>query len=61
MSSTVVSMGGVLNEDEEGSDIPVDVTGALAEMGVLVPAGIDDLIDELAGGTGAPLPRLALS
>jgi methylmalonyl-CoA mutase cobalamin-binding domain/chain len=61
MSSTLVSMGGVLNEDEEGSDIPVNVTGVLAEMGVLVPAGIDELIDELAHGTGASLSRLATS
>jgi methylmalonyl-CoA mutase cobalamin-binding domain/chain len=61
MSRTAVSMGGVLNEDEDGSDIPVDVTAALAEMGVLVPAGIDELIEELAGGADAPMQRVASS
>jgi hypothetical protein len=56
-----VSMGGVLNEDEDGSDIPVDVTAALAEMGVLVPAGIDELIDELARRANEPRQRVASS
>jgi methylmalonyl-CoA mutase cobalamin-binding domain/chain len=48
MSQTVVSMGGVLNEDEEGSDIPVDVRADLLAMGVLAPPTIGELIDELA-------------
>jgi hypothetical protein len=61
MSKTSVSMGGVLNEDEDGSDIPVDVTAALAEMGVLVPAGIDELIDELARRANEPRQRVASS
>ena len=48
MSRTAVSMGGVLNEDEESSNIPVDVKGDLLAMGVLAPPSIGELIDELA-------------
>ena len=36
-----VFMGGVLNEDIEGSDIPVDVRGDLHGMGIATPGSID--------------------
>jgi len=49
---TAVCMGGVLNEDVEGSDIPIDVRGELLEMGVLAPSGIDELIVQLADRAG---------
>ena len=44
-----VFMGGVLNEDIEGSDIPVDVRGDLHGMGVATPGSIDQLVDAVAG------------
>jgi methylmalonyl-CoA mutase cobalamin-binding domain/chain len=47
MSRTVVSMGGVMNEDMEGSDVPVDVRDDVRNMGVLVPEGIAELIEQL--------------
>jgi methylmalonyl-CoA mutase cobalamin-binding domain/chain len=47
MSRTVVSMGGVMNEDMEGSDVPVDVRDDVHNMGVLVPEGIVELIEQL--------------
>jgi methylmalonyl-CoA mutase cobalamin-binding domain/chain len=55
MSRTVVCMGGVLNEDVEGSDIPVDVRDEVQQMGVLAPSGIAELIErlgDLATGPG---------
>jgi len=58
MPRTVVCMGGVLNEDVEGSDIPIDVREEVLAMGVLAPAGIDQLIVQLAerAGRTAPVP-----
>jgi methylmalonyl-CoA mutase cobalamin-binding subunit len=44
-----VFMGGVLNEDIEGSDIPVDVRGDLHGMGIATPGSIDQLVDAVAG------------
>ena len=40
-------MGGVLNEDVEDSDIPIDVTKDLIEMGIHAPAGIPELVSDL--------------
>ena len=54
MSSTVVCMGGVLNEDVEGSDIPVDVRDEVQQMGVLAPAGIAELIERLGDLASRP-------
>ena len=42
-----VYMGGVLNEDVEGHDIPVDVHDDLVALGVIPLAGIDDLVAQL--------------
>lgn len=53
MSRTVVCMGGVLNEDAEGADIPVDVRHEVQQMGVLAPAGITELVTQLAGVSGS--------
>ncbi len=51
-----VYMGGVLNEDVEGSDMPVDARQDLHNMGIATPESIDELIeaikqrDDHAGG-----------
>lgn len=42
-----VFMGGVLNEDVEGSDIPIDVRGDLNQTGIETPGTIDRLVDAL--------------
>ena len=49
IGNTRVYMGGVLNEDIDGSEIPVDVRGDLAKLDVLTPAGIEDLVDDIGG------------
>lgn len=54
--SVPVFMGGVLNEDVEGSDIPIDVSADLNAGGIQTPGTIDRLIDALieqAGGVPA--------
>lgn len=52
-----VFMGGVLNEDVAGSDIPIDVRGDLNATGIETPGTIDRLVDALierrAGGVPA--------
>jgi methylmalonyl-CoA mutase cobalamin-binding domain/chain len=47
IGATQVYMGGVLNEDVDGSEIPVDVRADLARIGVRTPADIEGLIDEI--------------
>lgn len=42
--TTSVFMGGVLNEDVEGSDVPVDVRADLRRIGVEIPSSVDDLV-----------------
>jgi methylmalonyl-CoA mutase cobalamin-binding domain/chain len=42
-----IFMGGVLNEDVDGSDIPIDVRGDLNATGIETPGTIDRLIDAL--------------
>jgi len=54
IGGTRVYMGGVLNEDVDGSEIPVDVREDLARIGVRTPADIEGLIDEI--GEHAPAP-----
>jgi methylmalonyl-CoA mutase cobalamin-binding subunit len=46
-------MGGVLNEDVEGSDIPVDVRVDLHAMNVATPATIEDLVESMSGSRHA--------
>ncbi len=49
-----VFMGGVLNEDIEGSEVPVDVRRDLWDIGIRTPDSIDGLIaamEEISGGT----------
>lgn len=52
-----VYMGGVLNEDVDGSDIPIDVSADLNATGIETPGTIDRLIEALierrAGGVPA--------
>jgi len=43
-----VFMGGVLNEDVEGSEIPVDVRADLRDLGVQPLATVEELIGQLA-------------
>lgn len=54
--SVPVFMGGVLNEDVDGSEIPIDVSADLNAGGIQTPGTIDRLIDALieqAGGVPA--------
>jgi methylmalonyl-CoA mutase cobalamin-binding domain/chain len=52
-----VFMGGVLNEDVAGSEIPIDVSADLNANGIATPGTIDRLVDALverrAGGVAA--------
>ena len=45
--SSSVFMGGVLNEDIEGSDVPVDVRNHLHELGINTPESLEDLLGAL--------------
>lgn len=47
LSDRPVFMGGVLNEDIEGSDVPIDVRRDLSDIGVQIPGDISGLVDEL--------------
>ena len=42
-----VFMGGVLNEDIEGSDVPVDVREHLHKIGIMTPDTVEALLGEL--------------
>jgi methylmalonyl-CoA mutase cobalamin-binding subunit len=42
-----IYMGGVLNENLGGSPTPIDVRGRLNEAGILTPATIADLVEEI--------------
>ena len=44
-----VFMGGVLNEDTAGSDIPDDVRGDLLGLGINIPASIEQLVADVRG------------
>ena len=48
-----VFMGGVLNEDIEGSDVPVDVRQDLGNIGIRTPGSIDDLLATMEAECGA--------
>ena len=39
-----VFMGGVLNEDIEGSDVPVDVREHLHRLGIATPDSVEELL-----------------
>ena len=54
--SPSVFMGGVLNEDVEGSDVPVDVRDDLRRLGVEIPPSVDDLVVAL-GALRSPAAR----
>ena len=47
VGSVPVFMGGVLNEDVDGSEIPIDVSADLNANGIETPGTIDRLIDAL--------------
>jgi methylmalonyl-CoA mutase cobalamin-binding subunit len=55
--AVAVFMGGVLNEDVDGSEIPIDVSADLNATGIETPGTIDRLIEALierrAGGVPA--------
>ena len=48
-----VFMGGMLNEDIEGSDVPVDVRQDLGNLGIRTPGSIDDLLATMEAACGA--------
>lgn len=48
VGSVHVFMGGVLNEDVDGSEIPIDVSADLNANGIETPGTIDRLIDALS-------------
>jgi methylmalonyl-CoA mutase cobalamin-binding domain/chain len=47
-SEVAVFMGGVLNEDVDGSEVPIDVSADLNATGIATPGTIDRLVDALA-------------
>jgi hypothetical protein len=49
-----VYMGGVLNEDIEGSEIPVDVREDLRDLGITPMAAVEDLVAALTGAPAGP-------
>jgi len=49
IGETRIYMGGVLNEDIDGSEIPVDVRADLARIGVSTPPDIEALVEDLGG------------
>ncbi|HEV7563307.1 MAG TPA: cobalamin-dependent protein [Solirubrobacterales bacterium] len=51
-----VFMGGVLNEDVDGSEIPIDVRADLNTTGIETPGTIDRLIDALVARRGGGVP-----
>ncbi|HET7446071.1 MAG TPA: cobalamin-dependent protein [Solirubrobacterales bacterium] len=51
-----VFMGGVLNEDVDGSEIPVDVSADLNATGIETPGTIDRLIDALVARRDRGVP-----
>lgn len=53
--SAPVFMGGVLNEDVDGSEIPIDVSADLNAGGIQTPGTIDRLIDALIEQAGGVL------
>lgn len=42
-----IFMGGVLNEDVDGSEVPIDVSADLNRIGIETPGSIDRLVDAL--------------
>ncbi|HET8813710.1 MAG TPA: cobalamin-dependent protein [Solirubrobacterales bacterium] len=53
---TPVFMGGVLNEDVDGSDVPIDVRADLNENGIETPGSIDRLVDALVDRRADSVP-----
>lgn len=51
-----VFMGGVLNEDVDGSEIPVDVRADLNATGIQTPGTIDRLVEALIARRGGGVP-----
>ncbi len=45
--SAPIFMGGVLNEDIEGSDVPIDVRRDLHQIGIETPESIDQLLESV--------------
>ena len=51
-----VFMGGVLNEDIDGSDIPVDVRNDLHQLGIETPDSIDQMLQSISERVSPPTP-----
>lgn len=56
MAQTPVYMGGVLNEDVDGSEVPIDVRADLEALGVRMPSTIEGLVSEMTRSLGVPAP-----
>ena len=52
-----VYMGGVLNEDVVGSDMPIDVRGDLSDMGIRIPDTIDELLESMKAAIDESSPH----
>ena len=51
-----IFMGGVLNEDVDGSEVPIDVSADLNASGIQTPGTIDRLVDSLAEHRAGGVP-----
>lgn len=51
-----IFMGGVLNEDVDGSEVPIDVSADLNANGIQTPGTIDRLVDALAEQRAGGVP-----
>ncbi|HET9678252.1 MAG TPA: cobalamin-dependent protein, partial [Solirubrobacterales bacterium] len=51
-----IFMGGVLNEDVDGSEVPIDVSADLNACGIQTPGTIDRLVDALAEHRAGGVP-----
>jgi len=51
-----IFMGGVLNEDVPGSELPIDVSADLNASGIQTPGTIDRLVDALAAHRAGGVP-----
>jgi methylmalonyl-CoA mutase cobalamin-binding subunit len=52
MGGKPIFMGGVLNEDVEGSDVPIDVREDLRQLSIHAPDSIEGLVDGISDAIG---------
>ncbi len=56
VGDVAIFMGGVLNEDVDGSEVPIDVSADLNASGIQTPGTIDRLVDALAEHRAGGVP-----